>query len=93
MNRDFSGGSLTKTVLPLQGSWVQFLVRELRSHLPRSVANNNNKKINKINKNKRVGVNHEKTDRAQVCSEYFIGSYANLTVALSEAPAVGPLYT
>ena len=30
---------------------------------------------------------------AQVCSEYVIGSYANLTVALSEAPAVGPLYT
>lgn len=35
----------------------------------------------------------KKTDRAQVCSEYFIGSYANLTVALSEAPTVGPLYT
>ena len=91
MNRDFSGGSLTKTVLPLQGSRVQFLVRELRSHLPAVWPTK--KKKRKEKKRKRVGVNHEKTDRAQVCSEYFIGSYANLTVALSEAPAFGPLYT
>ena len=27
--KDFPGGPVTKTVLPMQGTWVQALVREL----------------------------------------------------------------
>ena len=30
--RDFPGGLVVKTVHPMQGTWVQSLVRELRSH-------------------------------------------------------------
>ena len=29
---------MVKTALPLQGAWVQVLVRELRPHVPHSVA-------------------------------------------------------
>ena len=29
IKRDFPGGSVVKTVLPMQGIWVQSLVREL----------------------------------------------------------------
>ena len=36
--RDFPGSQVVKTVLPVQGIWVQSLVRELRSHMPRSKA-------------------------------------------------------
>lgn len=34
----------------------------------------------------------KKTDRAQVCSEYFISSYANLTVALVGLHCQSSLY-
>ena len=36
--RDFPGGALVKTVLPMQGARVGDLVRELRSHMPYSTA-------------------------------------------------------
>ena len=36
--RDFPGGALVKTVLPMQGVRVGDLVRELRSHMPYSTA-------------------------------------------------------
>ena len=29
ISRDFPGGPVAKTVLPMQGAWVQHLVREL----------------------------------------------------------------
>ena len=32
--RDFPGGPMVKTALPMQGPRVQSLVRELRSHMP-----------------------------------------------------------
>ena len=32
---DFPGGPVVKTLLPVQGAPVQFLVGELRSHMPR----------------------------------------------------------
>ena len=32
---DFPGGPVFKTVLPMQGVWVQSLARELRSHMAR----------------------------------------------------------
>ena len=32
--RDFLGGPVVKTAFPMQGTWVQFLVGELRSHKP-----------------------------------------------------------
>ena len=41
---------MVKTVLPMQRAWVQFLVRELRSHMLCTVAKQLNKK-NKTNKN------------------------------------------
>ena len=47
--RDFPGSQVVKTVLPVQGIWVQSLVRELRSHMPRSKA----KKYIKIIKKKK----------------------------------------
>ena len=30
---EFPGGPVVKAELPLQGTWVQFLVSELRSHM------------------------------------------------------------
>ena len=39
--RDFPGGPMVDSVLPLQGAWVQSLVRELRSHIPCDTAKNN----------------------------------------------------
>ena len=35
---DFPSGPVVKTVLPLQGAWVQSLVQELRFHKPHGVA-------------------------------------------------------
>ena len=32
--RDFPGLPVIKNLLPMQGTWVQSLVRELRSHMP-----------------------------------------------------------
>ena len=42
---DFPGGPAVKTVLPLQGTWVQSLVGELRSHMPRSTAKKKKKNL------------------------------------------------
>ena len=39
--KDFPDGPVVRTSLPLQGAWVQSLVRELRSHRPLDVAKNN----------------------------------------------------
>ena len=36
--RDFLGGPVVKTVLPMHGAKVQSLVEELRSHMPRGMA-------------------------------------------------------
>ena len=36
MTRDFAGSSVVKTLLLMQGAWVQFLVRELRAYTPHS---------------------------------------------------------
>ena len=36
--RDFPGGPVVKTQLPLQGSWVSSLVRELKSYILHSAA-------------------------------------------------------
>ena len=33
-HRDFPGDPVVKSVLLMQGAWVQFLVEELRSHMP-----------------------------------------------------------
>ena len=38
-------GPVVKTLLPLQGARVQSLVRELRSHMPSSVAKKKKKTI------------------------------------------------
>ena len=38
MNWEFPGGPVVRT--PLQGSWVQYLVEELRSHMPGGKAKN-----------------------------------------------------
>ena len=35
---DFPDGPVVKTLLPLQGAWVQSLDRELRSHKPHGMA-------------------------------------------------------
>ena len=35
---NFSGSPLVKTLLPIQGVWVQSLVRELRSCMPYGMA-------------------------------------------------------
>ena len=43
---NFPGGPVVKTVLPMQGAWVQSLVRELRSHMLHSTAKK--KKLKKI---------------------------------------------
>ena len=47
-NTEFQGipwqSSGQDSVLPLQGAWVQSLVGELRSHMPRSAAKTKNKK-------------------------------------------------
>ena len=48
---DFPAGPVVKT-LPLQGAWVQSLVRELRSHKPHGIATT--KKMNK----KKFGVEY-----------------------------------
>ena len=32
--RDFPGGPVADSLLPIQGAWVQSLVRELDSHMP-----------------------------------------------------------
>ena len=37
-SKNFPGGPVVKTVLPLQGEEVRSLVRELRSHMPRNIA-------------------------------------------------------
>jgi len=43
---DFHGGPVVQTLLPLQGAWVQSLVRELRSGMPHGVEKFINKKKN-----------------------------------------------
>ena len=40
IQKDFSGGSGVKTLHPVQGAWVQSLVRELRSHTLHGTAKN-----------------------------------------------------
>ena len=44
--RDFRNSPVVKTLLPLQGVWVRFLVGELGSQMPHGVA----KKFKKISK-------------------------------------------
>ena len=39
-NKDFPGCPVVKTALPIQGAWVQSLVRKLGFHMPRGVAKN-----------------------------------------------------
>ena len=46
-SRDFPGGPVVKTALPLQGAQVRSLVRELKSHLPRGAAKETLKKNKK----------------------------------------------
>ena len=46
--RDFPGGPVVKTMLPLQGGRVQSLVRELRSHKPQGKATPPHQKKGKI---------------------------------------------
>ena len=41
-HRDFPGNAVVKTVLLMQGAQVWSLVRELRSHMPPSVAKKKN---------------------------------------------------
>ena len=51
-NRDFPGGPVAKTALPMQGVQVQSLVVELRSHMPRGTARKNKKQKTPLNKQK-----------------------------------------
>jgi len=40
VEKDFPGSPVVKTLLPLQGAWVQSLVQELRSCVPHGMAKN-----------------------------------------------------
>jgi len=44
---DFPDGPVVKTVLPVQGAWVHFLVVEIRSHMPCGQRVKTTKQINK----------------------------------------------
>ena len=48
--KDFPGGPVVKTVLPLQGARVQSLVMELKFHMPHGVAKRENQLIIKLTK-------------------------------------------
>ena len=49
---DFSGAPVVDFMLPMQGTWVQSLVKELRSHIPETKKQNRKKteNCNKFNK-------------------------------------------
>ena len=49
--KDFPGGAAVGTPLPLQGAWVQSLVRELGSCMSRGVAKKTPKLKQQTNKN------------------------------------------
>ena len=51
--KDFPGGPMFRTLFPLQGAQVRFLIGEPRSHMPRGRAKN---KIKKKRKRGRAGL-------------------------------------